>query len=159
MSIKKRGAGRAILVGGLIAGVLDIAYAIISSAVRGVTPETLLQSVASGLLGQSAYEGGTATAALGAVLHFAMMFLIAAIFVGVRRHGPAIVRQNPYLVGPLFGVAIYFVMNRVVVPLSAVPMRQPYVPITFLSLAVHMFFIGLVIALAATRFDVAPARK
>ena len=144
---------KAILVGGLIAGALDIAFAIISSSFHGVSATLLLQSVASGLLGQRAVEGGTGTAALGAVLHFAMMLIIAAIFVGVRRVGPPIVRERPALVGPLYGVAVYFVMNRVVIPLSAVPMKMDYVPATFLSLAAHMFFIGWVIAWAAARFE------
>ena len=38
---------------------------------------TLLQFVASGLLGQASFEGGAATAALGLLLHYLMMLLIA----------------------------------------------------------------------------------
>jgi hypothetical protein len=41
-------------------------------------------------------------------------------------------------------------MSRVVVPLSAAPFR---IPLTLLDLAVHMFFIGLPIALAVRRFS------
>jgi hypothetical protein len=63
----------AILVGGLIAGAIDITYALGFSASRGVAPTRILQSVASGLLGPSSFEGGTATAALGFVLHFVLM--------------------------------------------------------------------------------------
>jgi hypothetical protein len=156
----KSGTGRAILVGGLIAGSLDITFAIVASGFHGVSATTVLQSVASGLLGQRAYEGGTGTAALGAVLHFAMMLIIAALFVGLRRVGPGIVRERPALVGPLYGVAVYFVMNRLVIPLSAFPMKTDYVPATFMSLAAHMFFIGWVIAWAAVRYDgVASARR
>ncbi|MEO7167842.1 MAG: hypothetical protein ABI787_09650, partial [Spartobacteria bacterium] len=61
---------RAILIGGAIAGILDITYAIGFSAWRGVAPLRLLQSVASGLLGAPAFEGGLPTAALGLFLHF-----------------------------------------------------------------------------------------
>ena len=149
----KGSALRAILVGGLIAGALDITYAIVSSHFHGVDGVTILQSVASGIQGAAAYDGGTASATLGFILHFAMMLLIAAIFVWVRRLGPAIVRQNPFLTGPLYGVAVYFVMNRVVIPLSAFPMKVDYIPATFLSLAAHMFLIGLTIAYFAARFD------
>ena len=148
-----KGPWRAILIGGLIAGALDITYACVASSFKGVDAMTIMQSVASGLIGARAYEGGTGTAALGLVLHFAMMLIIAAIFVLVRRHGPAIVRERPALVGPLYGVAVYFVMNRMVIPLSAFPMKVDYIPATFLSLAAHMFFIGWVIAWAAARFD------
>ena len=49
----------AILTGGLIAGVMDISYAVLYSYFRsGVAPTRLLQSVASGLLGSEAYTGG-----------------------------------------------------------------------------------------------------
>lgn len=150
---KSKGPLRAILVGGLIAGALDITYACVSSSFKGVDAMTIMQSVAAGLVGARAYEGGTGTAALGLALHFAMMLIIAAIFVFVRRVGPPIVRERPALVGPLYGVAVYFVMNRVVIPLSAFPMKVDYIPATFLSLAAHMFFIGWVIAWAAARFD------
>jgi uncharacterized membrane protein YagU involved in acid resistance len=144
---------RAILVGGLIAGALDITFACVASSFKGVDAMTILQSVASGLLGARAYEGGSGTAVLGLILHFAMMLIIAAIFVFMRRHGPQIVRERPALVGPLYGVAVYFVMNRVVIPLSAFPMKVDYIPASFLSLAAHMFFIGWVIAWAAAKFD------
>ncbi|MEP7271432.1 MAG: hypothetical protein ABI882_07990, partial [Acidobacteriota bacterium] len=50
--------GRAILVGGLSAGVLDFIGACVSSAPRGVTPMRVGQSVASGLLGRAAFNGG-----------------------------------------------------------------------------------------------------
>ena len=92
----KGGALRAIVVGGLIAGALDITYAIVSSRFHGVNAVTILQSVASGLQGQTAYEGGTTSAILGLILHFAMMLLIAAIYVWLRRIGPSIVRQSPF---------------------------------------------------------------
>lgn len=151
--------GKPILVGGLIAGALDLTFAIVASSFHDVGATQVLQSVASGLLGKSAYEGGAGTAALGAVLHFVMMLIIAALFVGLRRMGPAIVRERPALVGPLYGVAVYFVMNRVVIPLSAFPMKTDYIPATFLSLAAHMFFIGWVIAWAGARFDPLPARR
>ena len=49
-----------IVLGGLIGGAFDIAYAIIFSNLRsGVAPSRILQSVASGLLGSDAYTGGS----------------------------------------------------------------------------------------------------
>ncbi|MBL8630583.1 MAG: hypothetical protein JNM81_13185 [Rhodospirillaceae bacterium] len=143
---------RAILIGGLIAGALDITYACVSSLLLAdIPPATILQSVASGVLEADAYQGGTSAAALGLALHFAMMLLITAIYVYIVRSIAALRAQNPWLMGPMYGVAVYFVMNRVVIPLSAFPMKTPYINITFLSLAVHMFLIGLVMALAESR--------
>lgn len=73
----------ATLVGGLSAGALDILYAFISWGLRGVSPLVILRSVASGLLGRSAYQGGLPTAALGAGLHFAMTCVMAGFFVAL----------------------------------------------------------------------------
>jgi len=79
--MRRNPAAFAILVGGGIAATLDIIYAIIYSWIRAkVPPIAIMQSVASGLIGQRAYEGGAATAALGLCLHYAMGFIIAAIF-------------------------------------------------------------------------------
>ena len=47
-----------VLIGGSIAGALDILFALTNAAVNGMVPRQLLQVVASGLLGQEAYAGG-----------------------------------------------------------------------------------------------------
>src|SRR5438309_11755167 len=70
-----------ILLGGLIAGTLDISYACIFSYIRrGTRPSVVLQSVASGALGRSAYEGGAKTAALGLAFHFLIALIAATVF-------------------------------------------------------------------------------
>ncbi len=108
----------AILIGGAIAGALDITYAIGFSAMRGVAPSRILQSVASGLLGAPAFEGGVATAALGLVLHFCIAFLWAAIFYLASR-AITFLTRHPVVSGLFYGVLIYAAMNLVVLPLSA----------------------------------------
>lgn len=139
----------AILLGGAIAGALDITYAIGFSAWRGVAPQRLLQSVASGLLGAPAFQGGWAVAGLGLLLHFCIAFAAAAIFVGLSRWRPALVRWA-VPVGVVYGAGIYAVMNLIVVPLSAFPRKLSFPPVVLITgLLVHMFCIGLPIALAA----------
>ena len=70
-----------ILLGGLIAGALDISYACIFSYIRrGTRPSVVLQSVASGALGRSAYEGGVKTAALGLAFHFLIALIAATVY-------------------------------------------------------------------------------
>jgi hypothetical protein len=60
-----------VLLGGLVAGTFDITYACTFWYLkRGVLPKRVLQSVASGLLGDASFTGGGRTAALGLVLHF-----------------------------------------------------------------------------------------
>jgi hypothetical protein len=148
--------GMAILVGGLIAGTLDITYAITYSAWRGTSPQTLLQFVASGLWGRPSFDGGTATAALGLLLHYLMMLLIAAIFVGLSRQLTFLARK-PIVWGPVFGFLVYWVMNLVVMQLSATPSKWRFIPLSFATgIIVHMFCIGLPIAWAASKAGTAP---
>ena len=139
---------RAILWGGVIAGVLDLVYAFVWYGPRGVNPVRIMQSIASGLLGASAYDGGAATAALGVTLHFLILIAAAAIYYAASRR-VAWLREQPVICGLLFGVAIWIVMNLIVLPLSAFPHE---VTRTLSSSAphilAHMVLVGLPIALA-----------
>ena len=141
---------RAILLGGLGAGILDITYAIVvSRLLRGTSAERVLQSVASGLLGESAYEGGAAVAALGLFLHFVIAFSAAAVYVLASRRLPTLVRR-PWLWGALYGMAVYLFMNFVVLPLSAFPHHLSFPPsVLARGLAGHIVCVGLPISLAA----------
>lgn len=144
-------AAYAILWGGLVAGAIDITYALGFSAARGVPPMRILQSVASGLLGSPAYQGGVATAVLGFVLHFVLMMIIAAIFyfVSLRLR---FLSARPILWGGLYGFLVYWVMNLVVLPLSAFPSEVKFVPLVVAtSLIVHAFGIGVPIAIASRK--------
>ena len=146
-------AGRAILWGGLLAGVGDIVFAFVVSWLRGVGPVRVLQSVASGLLGRAAAEGGLATAALGALLHFLIAFAWAAAYWLASRRLKVLAR-HPVVCGLLYGVVVYFFMYFVVLPLSAI-----YFPLTrtassiLLNAAGHMLLVGLPIALATSKFS------
>jgi uncharacterized membrane protein YagU involved in acid resistance len=148
---------RAILVGGLAAGVIDIVYACTVSAFRGVAPPVILQSVASGLLGRAAYRGGAGTAALGLLLHMLMTIIMAAIFVAAARRFPEL-GKRPLRWGAAYGIAIYVVMNHVVLPLSAFPGsgKPPSLPMLIGGLFIHAFGVGVPIALAARRFAAKP---
>lgn len=147
----------AILWGGLIAGAIDITYALGFSAARGVPPMRILQSVASGLLGSSAYQAGAASAALGFVLHFLLMLIIAAIFYFASRRLRFLI-ERPVLWGGLYGFLVYWVMNLVVLPLSAFPSEVKFVPVVLItSLIVHAFGIGVPIAWASRRAQATPS--
>lgn len=141
----------AILPGAAIAGALDITYAILFYGWRGASAARVLQSVASGLLGASAFQGGAATAALGLVLHFCIALIWAALFYIASRRIALLVRQ-PLLSGIVYGAIIYAAMNLIVLPLSAIPRKATFPPLVLVTgFLVHMFFIGLPIALAVRR--------
>lgn len=142
---------RSVLAGGLIAGVCDITYAVAFSGFRGVPPIRILQSVASGLLGAKAFDGGWSSAALGLALHFLIALILAVIFYLASRSLSVLVR-HPVICGLCYGFAVYWTMNLVVLPLSAFPRKVSFVPIVVVTgLLVHMFFVGLPIALAVRR--------
>jgi len=145
------------ILGAVIAGTLDISYAILFSYFRsGVPPSRILQSVASGLLGRDSYSGGTKTAALGLGLHFLIAFILTAVYFLLARWLPILVRY-PLISGVAFGIVAYAVMNKVVIPLSRVPPRAtgPAMVVVITGILVHMFFIGVPIALACRRAQVA----
>ena len=152
VSLESSRAFRAIFWGGLIAGILDISYAFVASALRGRGPIWVLQSVASGLLGANAFKGGIATAALGTVLHFLIAFVAATIYYLASRRLKFLVRQA-VVFGLLYGIAVYFFMNFVVLPLSAFPFKVSY-PFALLIRGVigHMLLVGLPISLAVRRY-------
>jgi hypothetical protein len=144
---------RAILWGGLICGIMDMTAACIFYGVlRGNHPIRIMQSVATGLLGAAAYDGDVATAALGLFLHFVIAFGAATVFYFASRKLPVMTRYA-IICGLLYGIAVYFFMQLVVVPLSAFPHKRAF---TFVGLAtgigIHMFCVGLPISLAARKF-------
>ena len=143
---------RWLCVGWLVAATCDICYATgFSYAYRGTPPSRILQSVASGVLGADAYQGGTSTAVLGLGLHYLNALIITCISFAAAALVPALVRR-PIVMGVLYGIVIYAVMNYVVIPLSRIgPRPTPPTPTWVTGLLVHMFLIGLPIVLAARR--------
>ena len=157
--MRRHPAAFAILVGGGIAGALDIAYAIAYAVFRGSTAEHLLQVVASGLLGTAAYDGGSATAALGLACHMAMSLLFAAFFYAVARRWRGLA-FHPWVSGPVYGLGVFGVMNFIVLPLSAFPHEVRFSLVgTGTNLLSHLFFFGLPIALATRRALARPSHS
>lgn len=143
---------QAILVGGTVAAVLDISYAFTVWSLKGVPPEVILRAIAAGVLGPAAFKGGASAAALGAGLHWMMALMMALAYVAAGTRLPTLTRR-PLVWGPLYGLALYFVMDRIVVPLSAAPAgRPPSLAMTLGQMAAHVVLVGLPIALAARHF-------
>src|SRR5882757_2562045 len=149
--VQKSNSLLAVVWGGLACGVLDITAALVVYGSMGAKPLRLLQGIAAGLLGPRTYGGGIATALLGLLCHFVIAFSAAAVFVTAGRLAPFLVR-HAVLSGLLYGIAVYFFMSRVVVPLSAAA-RFPFsLKMMAIGVVIHIFCVGLPIALAARRF-------
>ena len=153
----KPSAAKAILIGGLIAGAFDITYACTFFGLRNhVSPIRILQSVARGALGQSAFQGGYKTAALGLFFHF-LIALIAATVYFIASRVLRFMVTHPVICGILYGACVYFFMYGIVMRFSAIhnplyPWQYPWV-VLIPNLLIHMLGIGLPIALATRRYS------
>lgn len=139
--------GRAILSGGLVAGTIDIGAA---ALINHLSPVVILHAIASGVLGKASFQAGAPAAWLGLGLQWAMSLLIAAIFVAAATR-MAWLRNRWLLAGLAYGVAIYVVMNYVVVPLSAAPFRAPATPWLIAMNLLAMLLFGLIVAFSARK--------
>ena len=139
--------------GGLIAGTLDICAAFLTAWLRaGVGPVRVLHSVASGLIGPAAFQGGAKTALLGLALHFLIATGATTVFYLASRKLRVLV-ERPIHFGLLYGVAVYLFMNFVVLPLSLIPRGAMTVSGFIIGLLTIMFCIGLPIALIVRRYS------
>ena len=136
----------AILVGGLVAGALDAAFAFYIYGAH------MPQGIASGLLGRSSFQGGAATWILGLAIHFFIALAMAAVYYAASRRLPFLV-QYPLVCGLFYGMGLYLVMNLVVVPLSAIHARAPIERGAMIQgLLAHMVLIALPITYSVKRF-------
>ena len=143
--------GKAVLWGGLIAGLLDATDGVIAYAFKGMGPIQVLQYVASGAVGKGAFEGGLATAAVGMGFHFFIAFVLAFTYAFVAERVPAIL-QRPIPFGLAFGAAVNLVMTFAVLPLTAVGPTTFELPYFLNGLVGHALFVGLPIAIATSKY-------
>jgi uncharacterized membrane protein YagU involved in acid resistance len=148
---------RAIVVGGLVAGTLDIGAA---ALINRVSPLLIAHYIATGIMGPAALSAGAPAACLGVLLQWAMSVVIAAIYWFVTARMPQL-RARWWLGGLLAGVVIFLVMNFIVMPFSAAPVTLHEViarfrPAKGAENLLAMFVFGLIVAYCARYL---PARR
>jgi len=101
-----------ILAGGLVAGSLDLTAAFVTFGWGAP------RAIAAGLLGMQALHGGTGTWMLGVLLHYLIAYLAATVYCVASRRLEFL---RPYflLCGMFYGIAVYLVMNLIVLPLRS----------------------------------------
>ena len=143
----------AILLTGLLAGILDGAAAVIVYLIRGGrTPARIFNFIASGVYGPAAMSGGTPMVFAGIGFHMVIamgwtivFFLAARQFEGLRRHAVAAA------VG--YGIFVWIMMNKVVLPLSRVQMGPgPTWNSIIVGALVLVVCIGFPVSLGARRY-------
>jgi hypothetical protein len=144
-----------IILGGFTVGVLDTLLAI---SLWHVSPLVVYKSVASGLLGRAAYRGGLGTVLLGMFLHFFIGISAAAVYWIGSHYLPVVgrVMLSYWLpLGLTYGVAVYYFMDIVVLPLSRVPNDGSSEPMWRVlgSIIGHAFLVGLPISWFAHHYS------
>lgn len=160
--MKSRAIVRAWIAAGLFAGACDLTAACIHAGFLGAPPVRVFHFVASGLIGRdAALAGGAPTALLGIALHFAIAFGAAGTYLGASRLWRFLV-DRPLVAGPLYGIAVYWFMQLVVIPLSAIAPRPQLLSNRLIAIGIHIVCVGLPIAWSISRLaprpDGAPAR-
>jgi len=138
-----------ILLGTLVVGSLDICEVIIFYGFRDVSAIRILQSVARGWLGNKAFSGGIPAALLGLASHFFIAFgLVTVYYVASRRL--ELLRRWPVLMGAIYGLGVFIVMNYIVLPNTKAGMAN-FTTVTLINqFFCHIFLIGIPAALITT---------
>lgn len=147
---RSQGPLRWLLLGGITLGSLDILFAFVFWASRGVTITRIFQSIAGGLLGEASYQGDATTAWLGAGLHyFIATMMVVTYYLACQRF--AVLTRKPVALGLLYGLLLYGVMNFVVLPMSAAGMpKLDNAAWVVSSIVMHAIF-GVICAVFACR--------
>ncbi len=150
---------KAIVFAGFIAGTIDIGAA---ALIYWLSPVIILHSIASGVLGKASYFEGARSALFGLALQWGMSLLIAAIYIIAARRLRWLT-ANWLRGGLAYGVAIFIVMNYLVVPLSAAWPHHPFTwhgfihrfpPDKLVYNLLAMLLFGLIVAFHARYFGI-----
>jgi hypothetical protein len=132
-----------------VSGTLDILFAMILTVLLGREIGNMLRFVASGPL-PDAKEWGSAGAVLGLVVHFALMAIMATIFVLAARRFPDVLR-SPLKWGVIYGLITYVAMNWIIVPLRFDAPLPPKPMAIATQLFAHIVLVGIPFALITAR--------
>ena len=142
--------------GGLLIGTLDLLFAWGFWAPKGASLSRILQSIAAGWYGKASYSMGATSAWVGALSHYAIAAAFVAAYWIAAQRLPALLKRR-VLLGAVYGLLLYVVMNFIVLPLSAAGMPGfDNVPWVASSIVVHAL-LGIMCAWFAGRPAAEPA--
>ena len=141
---------RPIAIATVISGTLDILFAMILTLAFGREIPNMLRLVASGPF-PAATGMGTSGALLGLVVHYVLMAIMATGLVLLIFWRPELAR-SPLRTGLAYGVATYFVMNWLVVPLRFHAPLPPKAISVATQLFAHVVLVGIPMAYVSARY-------
>lgn len=142
----------AILITGFTAGILDITAAVIHFVVKtGKEPIIIFKYIASAVFGSSAFTSpGLLMPPTGVLLHFIVAYLFTIIFFMIRKHFPA-TGKYPLVTGIIYGIAVWAIMNLIIVPMSNAPMQPLTIASAVPAALILIFCIGIPVSLIANK--------
>lgn len=109
---------KTIVLSGLLVGSIDIIAALVNFYIKtGKDPLIVLKYIASAAFGKSVFSGDNLMAVWGLLLHFLIAF-IWTIFFFLLYPKLKLYSWNRILTGIIYGIFIWLVMTRLVVPMS-----------------------------------------
>jgi hypothetical protein len=150
MDAVKTGIGRRLVLATAIAGTLDMGMAEIETVRAGKPIGGMLRGVASGPF-PAATDWGRGGAVLGLLTHYAIMAVMAAIFL-IARDRIAVIRRHTIVAALVYGVILWLVMYGLVLPLRfGMPFPSPQPMAIAKQLFAHVLLVGLTFGLVARR--------
>ena len=144
---------RPIALGGMIIGILHLTIQswLVYSLIQKNPFILVEQYVASGALGDAAFEGGIATALLGVFFQLFICFVISGVFFLSADRIPRL-RRYAIAGSLLYGFGVFIVMNFIVLPLSAAPpLPAPTMPWLIEVILEHILILGLPLGILVQR--------
>lgn len=157
MSSSRKNASRsslikAILTTGFIAGTLDIVAACVNVYISSGTGALIvLQYIASVFLGKESYSMGLVSALLGLIVHYAISYCWTNLFF-LLYPKLKFLSDNKVVVGLLYGVFVWLMMNLVILKLIGLGYRPFDLLQAAIGCGILMLCIGLPIAWGANTY-------
>jgi hypothetical protein len=146
---------KVILLATLIAGTLDITAATVTFMLNGgKDPIRIFYYIASGVFGRDiAYGSGKWMAVAGLLFHYLIAFLFSLFMFFVYPWIKSVLK-NKILIGVLYGIFVWTVMNKLIVPLSntPTPANPPAIKQQLIQCLILIFCIGIPITWIVDRY-------
>lgn len=147
----RKSIGAAILLTALLAGTLDISAAIINYMIQGgQQPESVLKYIASGVFGSRAFQGDPLMPYWGILFHYIIAFLFTLFYFVIYPFLPSF-KNNIPLSAFIYGIIVWIVMNKIIVPFSHTPPLPFVLWKTLVQLGILIICIGLPISWLAKK--------
>lgn len=136
------------MVTGLIAGIIDALAAIV---IYDVNPSAMFKFIASGAFGKTAFSAGPEMIWLGVLFHFLIALFWTALYF-VASPALKLYKLSPFVLIPAYGIAIWLVMNLVVLRFSRIGAGPFELSAALTGAAILIFAVSLPVVLSANRY-------